>query len=118
MLEVDGWLGRTNVDCRMIMQVHDELVFEVAESDIDEVESEVENLMSQSASLTSPYVSVGQGDNWEEALELRVAGKPPLKVEFNWSVPAPFSAESLDRNKPVFHKPLVSFLQSHACLFY
>ena len=68
MLEVDGWLGRTNVDCQMIMQVHDELVFEVAESDIDEVESEVENLMSQSASLDVPLtVSVGRGDNWEEA---------------------------------------------------
>ena len=68
MLEVDGWLGRTNVDCRMIMQVHDELVFEVAESDIDEVESEVENLMSQSASLDVPLtVSVGRGDNWDEA---------------------------------------------------
>ena len=68
MLEVDGWLGRTNVDCRMIMQVHDELVFEVAESDIDEVESGVENLMSQSASLDVPLtVSVGRGDNWEEA---------------------------------------------------
>ena len=68
MLEVDGWLGRTKVDCRMIMQVHDELVFEVAESDIDEVESEVENLMSQSASLDVPLtVSVGRGDNWEEA---------------------------------------------------
>ena len=68
MLEVDGWLGRTNVDCQMIMQVHDELVFEVAESDIDEVESEVENLMSQSASLDVQLtVSVGRGDNWEEA---------------------------------------------------
>ena len=68
MLKVDGWLGRNNVDCRMIMQVHDELVFEVAESDIDEVESEVEKLMSQSASLDVPLtVSVGRGDNWEEA---------------------------------------------------
>ena len=68
MLEVDDWLGLANVDCRMIMQVHDELVFEVAESDIDEVESEVENLMSQSASLDVPLtVSVGRGDNWEEA---------------------------------------------------
>ncbi len=68
MLEVDSWLGRTNVDCRMIMQVHDELVFEVAESDIDEVGSEVENLMSQSASLDVPLtVTVGRGDNWEEA---------------------------------------------------
>ena len=68
MLEVDSWLGRSNVDCRMIMQVHDELVFEVAESDIDEVGSEVENLMSQSASLDVPLtVTVGRGDNWEEA---------------------------------------------------
>ena len=68
MLEVDDWLGRSNVDCRMIMQVHDELVFEVAESDIDEVGSEVENLMSQSASLDVPLtVTVGRGDNWEEA---------------------------------------------------
>jgi DNA polymerase-1 len=68
MLKVDGWLGRTDVDCRMIMQVHDELVFEVSEADIDEVESEVENLMSQSASLDVPLtVSVGRGDNWEEA---------------------------------------------------
>ncbi len=68
MLEVDGWLGLTNVDCRMIMQVHDELVFEVAETDIDEVECEVESLMSQAASLNVPLtVSVGRGDNWEEA---------------------------------------------------
>ena len=68
MLKVDGWLELTNVDCRMIMQVHDELVFEVSEADIDEVESEVENLMSQSASLDVPLtVSVGRGDNWEEA---------------------------------------------------
>ena len=60
--------------------MHDELVFEVAESDIDEVESEVENLMSQSASLDVPLtVSVGRGDNWEEVPELWVAGKPLLK---------------------------------------
>ena len=68
MLEVDDWLARTNVDCQMIMQVHDELVFEVAEADIDEVECEVESLMSQAASLNVPLtVSVGRGDNWEEA---------------------------------------------------
>ena len=68
MLEVDDWLARTNVDCQMIMQVHDELVFEVAEADIDEVECEVESLMSQAASLNVPLtVSVGRGDNWEKA---------------------------------------------------
>ena len=68
MLEVDDWLARTNFDCQMIMQVHDELVFEVAEADIDEVECEVESLMSQAASLNVPLtVSVGRGDNWEEA---------------------------------------------------
>ena len=68
MLVIDELILSEMPDVQMIMQVHDELVFEVAESDLDEVESEVENLMSQSASLDVPLtVSVGRGDNWEEA---------------------------------------------------
>ena len=68
MIAVQNWLLADNVDARMIMQVHDELVFEVAAEQIDDVRGKVIELMSQSAELAVPLiVDAGVGTNWDEA---------------------------------------------------
>jgi DNA polymerase-1 len=68
MLAVDAWLQGGGVDARMIMQVHDELVFEVAAGEVGPVSDEVCRLMSGAAELSVPLlVEVGVGDNWDEA---------------------------------------------------
>jgi DNA polymerase-1 len=68
MITVQNWLLAENVDARMIMQVHDELVFEVAAEQIDAVRGKVIELMSQSAELAVPLiVDAGVGTNWDEA---------------------------------------------------
>jgi len=68
MLAVDGWLSGGNIDARMIMQVHDELVLEVAEPAVEEVCSELCHLMSSAAELAVPLlVEAGVGDNWDQA---------------------------------------------------
>jgi DNA polymerase-1 len=52
----------------MIMQVHDELVFEVPEAEVDWVKTEVPRLMAEVATLKVPLLAeVGVGRNWEEA---------------------------------------------------
>jgi DNA polymerase-1 len=68
MISVDDWLRESACDARMIMQVHDELVLEVAESQIEEVTGELSARMSAAAVLDVPLVvDVGCGNNWEEA---------------------------------------------------
>ncbi|AMO54350.1 DNA polymerase I [Endozoicomonas montiporae CL-33] len=68
MVDVDHWLTDSKLDARMIMQVHDELVLEVAESDLESVRKGVEAKMSQAATLDVPLlVEAGIGDNWDEA---------------------------------------------------
>jgi DNA polymerase-1 len=68
MLSVDGWLQGGGTDARMIMQVHDELVFEVVAGEVDSVSAEVCRLMSGAADLSIPLlVEAGVGDNWDEA---------------------------------------------------
>ncbi|MEP0201119.1 MAG: DNA polymerase I [Halioglobus sp.] len=68
MLEVDQWLDSSNADARMIMQVHDELVLEVADSAVESISAQVCELMSGAASLDVPLVvEAGVGDNWDEA---------------------------------------------------
>ena len=68
MLAVDSWLERSQADARMIMQVHDELVFEVAAGEAEAVSTEVCSLMSGAADLSIPLlVEAGTGDNWDEA---------------------------------------------------
>jgi DNA polymerase-1 len=52
----------------MIMQVHDELVFEVAEADIGAFENKITDIMCGAADLSVPLrVDVGTGSNWDEA---------------------------------------------------
>ena len=68
MLAVDDWLQRGKTDARMIMQVHDELVFEVAVGEVEPVREQVCLLMSQAAELAVPLlVEAGVGKNWDEA---------------------------------------------------
>ena len=68
MLAVDAWLEGGRTDARMIMQVHDELVLEVATEQADDVSQEVCKLMSGAAELSIPLlVEAGVGDNWDEA---------------------------------------------------
>lgn len=67
MIEVDRWLQQ-QPDVKMIMQVHDELVFEVKESLLDEACEKIRLLMESSMQLDVPLqVEVGIGDNWDEA---------------------------------------------------
>jgi DNA polymerase I len=68
MVAVDHWLHETRTPARMIMQVHDELVFEVAESALEPFAAEVSSLMACAGALAVPLVvEVGVGNNWDEA---------------------------------------------------
>ena len=68
MLSVDQWLQHGGADARMIMQVHDELVLEVASSEVSDVCDQLCDLMSAAADLAVPLlVEAGVGDNWDEA---------------------------------------------------
>ncbi|WMJ70981.1 DNA polymerase I [Stenotrophomonas sp. 24(2023)] len=68
MVEVDQWLAERKAPARMILQVHDELVFESETGFIDELRENVVRLMSQAAQLRVPLVvDTGTGSNWDEA---------------------------------------------------
>jgi DNA polymerase-1 len=68
MITVQHWLTASRIDARMIMQVHDELVFEVATSETDSVRDEVVEIMCNAAKLSVPIqVDTGIGANWDEA---------------------------------------------------
>jgi len=67
MLSVDAWLQQ-EPDIRMIMQVHDELVFEVPQEKVGEASGRIVELMSAAAELRVPLlVEAGSGANWDEA---------------------------------------------------
>ena len=68
MIAVDDWLQTARIDARMIMQVHDELVFEVAEQQAETLRAKIGELMTSAADLRVPLVvDTGVGDNWDEA---------------------------------------------------
>lgn len=69
MIAVDNWLEQQNDNAvRMIMQVHDELVFEVKAGAVEEASQKIRALMEGSVQLDVPLlVEVGVGDNWDEA---------------------------------------------------
>jgi DNA polymerase-1 len=68
MITVHDWLNTDRPGARMIMQVHDELVFEVRDDELDEVGSKVSELMNGAAELSVALkVDVGTGSNWDEA---------------------------------------------------
>lgn len=68
MISVHKWLIESNIDAKIIMQVHDELVLEVHNTLIDSVSEKLKQLMSNAAELKVPLVvDVGVGSNWDEA---------------------------------------------------
>ncbi len=68
MININNWLQESNFDAKMIMQVHDELVFEVATSKLDEFTKEINARMSNNDQLKVPLVvDIGHGSNWDEA---------------------------------------------------
>ena len=68
MIRVQDWLSGRGDGCRMIMQVHDELVFEVADGEIDTCRDEISGLMTGAAELSVALeVDAGVGANWNEA---------------------------------------------------
>ena len=68
MIRVHDWLAGDKVDARMIMQVHDELVFETAEGDAERVRQNVTEIMCAAAELSVALkVEAGTGRNWDEA---------------------------------------------------
>ena len=68
MISMHNWLSSNNIPAKIIMQVHDELVLEVAATSIDIVHEKIDHLMSSAALLDVPLVvDVGVGKNWDEA---------------------------------------------------
>lgn len=68
MLDVDQWLRDSEAPARMILQVHDELVFETESSFVEDLRLQVVARMSQAAKLRVPLVvDTGVGNNWDEA---------------------------------------------------
>ncbi|MGO3055779.1 DNA polymerase I [Halomonas sp. AOP43-A1-21] len=68
MIDVDAWLAEGEFDALMVMQVHDELVFEVKESQVEKFIGEVQKRMQGAAELRVPLiVEAESGVNWDEA---------------------------------------------------
>jgi DNA polymerase-1 len=68
MITIDAWCQRPEVPAKLLMQVHDELVLEVAEEFLDQAAREVRARMSGAAQLAVPLrVEVGSGLNWDQA---------------------------------------------------
>ncbi|ASV57598.1 DNA polymerase I [Lelliottia jeotgali] len=68
MIAVDAWLENDKPRVKMIMQVHDELVFEVHKDDLEAVSKKIHELMESSMKLDVPLlVEVGSGVNWDQA---------------------------------------------------
>ncbi len=68
MIAVQGWLEQTGMATRMIMQVHDELVLEVPQAELELVKVKLPELMAGVAELKVPLLAeVGVGSNWDEA---------------------------------------------------
>ena len=68
MIAVHGWLARENLRSKLIMQVHDELVLEVPDDEIETMKHELPKFMGNVAELDVPLlVEVGVGPNWEQA---------------------------------------------------
>lgn len=68
MVKVDDWLQNSDTGARMIMQVHDELILEVPEAEVEAVSKQLVELMQSAAELDVPLlVEAGVGDNWDQA---------------------------------------------------
>ena len=62
------WLAKTELDVKMVMQVHEELIFEVAEKDLDSAQEKILDIMQNSSPIdVLLLVEAGAGMNWDEA---------------------------------------------------
>ena len=68
MINIQDWLEKEKAQAKMILQVHDEVILEVASKDADAVSIKISEIMSQAAQLSVPLeVESGIADNWGEA---------------------------------------------------
>jgi DNA polymerase-1 len=68
MIAVQDWLDREKLKSLMVMQVHDELVLDVPENELEQVKQTLPQLMAGVAQLKVPLVAdLGFGPNWEQA---------------------------------------------------
>jgi DNA polymerase-1 len=68
MIAVQNWLDHERLATKLLLQVHDELVLEVPESELERVQRELPALMTDVATLRVPLVvDVGTGANWDQA---------------------------------------------------
>ncbi len=68
MIMMNDWMEKDNISAHMLMQVHDELVFEVAEKQLEHFIEPLQKIMVSGANLSVPLlVGVGVGSNWDEA---------------------------------------------------
>jgi DNA polymerase I len=68
MVELSAWLKAEKLNSKMIMQVHDEVIFEVPKGELELIQKRVPEIMTQVAKLRVPLeVGCGVGNNWEEA---------------------------------------------------
>ena len=68
MVRMPDAISKAGLDARMLLQVHDELVFEVKTELVPEISKMIQHLMSQAMDLDVPLIAeAGSGDNWEQA---------------------------------------------------
>jgi len=68
MINIHDWIKKEKLSSKMLMQVHDELVFEVYHSELARVKEKVKELMINAIVLEVPMeVGIGTGNNWLEA---------------------------------------------------
>ena len=68
MIDVHAWLRRENLGARLVMQVHDELVLEVPDAEVERLKTDLPARMAGVARLSVPLLAeVGVGENWEQA---------------------------------------------------
>lgn len=68
MIDVHAWLQRENLGARLVMQVHDELVLEVPDAEVERLKTDLPARMAGVAQLSVPLLAeVGVGENWEQA---------------------------------------------------
>ena len=68
MIKMHAWLNETQLDIKMILQVHDELIFEVKESDLSAAQEKILDIMENTSSIDVPLlVEAGIGDTWDQA---------------------------------------------------
>ena len=68
MIEISKWIKQNKFNSKMIMQVHDELVFDVCENELEHFQSNIKKIMENVVKMKVPLiVDVGVGKTWLEA---------------------------------------------------